>query len=299
MAEMRNNLSVLPLYDSLEEQLHRRPYTHGYVYPLVMSDKLVDFCVSWAGQSDSEEIRNVEIFRVCNCRDDNVEGDFNRDFSSADFDVLNSFDPETIKNYLEFAYGSNGSIPLIGLKYTSVRPGGAPPGQYYLKIDVLSSGEDKTFYSEVFTVVPEKELNNCIKLEWFNTSVDIVAGDQFIPYSSDSGYKNTLYLNTFLGRPSYEYEEEGTNRDGYFFPEKQISKKLYRFNALVPEYLADAMRTIALSDIITITDQFGQTYKAISFNSEVEWLEEGYLANIQCEFSVDDVIKVTGKPINI
>ena len=95
--------------------------------------------------------------------------------------------------------------------------------------------------------------------------------------------------------PDYEFEEEGEERDGYFFPEKQISEKTYKFSFLAPEYLCDVMRLIRLSDIVQVTDKYGHLYNVDSFLIEPKWQQQGNLANVECEFQTDTVVKKIGR----
>ena len=95
--------------------------------------------------------------------------------------------------------------------------------------------------------------------------------------------------------PEYTFTEDGEERDGRFFPIKQISEKVYKFKAVVPEYLCDCMRLIRLSDVVIITDQLGRTYNVEHFEMDVKWLDGGHLAEIDCSFETDTVVKKVGK----
>jgi hypothetical protein len=108
------------------------------------------------------------------------------------------------------------------------------------------------------------------------------------------GYRNTLYLNTQLGKPEYEFNEEGENRDGFFFPEKQISEKKYKCQVLAPEYLCDVMRLIRMCDHVRVTDK-GRIYDCDTFLITPEWQEQGNLASVEIEFETDTVVKKIGK----
>jgi hypothetical protein len=55
------------------------------------------------------------------------------------------------------------------------------------------------------------------------------------------------------------------------------------------------MRIIRLSDVVRITDQEGHAYKVEHFEMEVDWLEGGHLAQIECSFETDTVVKKVGK----
>lgn len=164
-------------------------------------------------------------------------------------------------------------------------------GRYYLKFIFHSGGTIyKTMYSEVFTVV--NDVSNCLKLQWWDTETMVMDGG--IIYYNDATYKNTLYIPTEVGKPSYEFEEEGDERNGYFFAEKQISKKRYQFNFLAPEYVCDALRLMRMHDYITIECN-GITYYADQANVEVNWQTQGNLASVTVTFYCSTVAKKVGK----
>ena len=298
----RNNLSVLPLYDSLQEQLHRRPYSDGYIYPLyVHPHKLIPFFTCWVGDTTDLVISKINIHRVCDCGDilfreitseggGTPLGDFNIDFSRDFF--VNTVTPEDFATLTTLIRPDFQDYSII--YYTGNTPETSwnlPRGQFYLEI-ILSN--DRKFYSEVFTVVPENELSHMVAIEWRDFS-NLLFEEGYIPY--ENGYVNKVYLNTSIGKPEYSYEEEGKDRNGYFFPEKQLSKKTFNFKAFAPESLCDSLRIVGLSDHVVIEDPEGRIYRPTSFNFEAEWLEDGFLADIQCEFNTNTVVKAVGKPI--
>lgn len=168
------------------------------------------------------------------------------------------------------------------------------PGRYYLSTQIGG----KYYVSDVFTVVPNAALSKYLKLEWWDDS-DFITESGIIVYKNAGGtyqYKNTLYLPTDLAKPEYVFEEEGENRDGYFFPIKQISEKRYRFRFLAPEYILDVMRFIRMSDHIQITYR-GQVYNADTFLMTPTWEGNGDLANVECEFDTNTVAKKIGRLI--
>jgi hypothetical protein len=167
--------------------------------------------------------------------------------------------------------------------------GGLPSGTYYLHI---VSGFTEN-YSEMFTygAVPN------VRLEWNDIS-DLSLPDGKIPYSQ--GYVNRVWLNTAVGRPEYEIEKEGDERDGYFFMEKGISRKSYRMTFFAPEYLCDALRLVPVSDVVKIWDtSLGASveYDVDDVDMEVEWLEQGNYASVTITFHTDTVVKNLGKII--
>lgn len=153
----------------------------------------------------------------------------------------------------------------------------------------LSDGID-TWYSAYFGFCEP-----CMRIEWYDVE-DFLFDAGAIAYSD--GYKNEMYFDAEIGMPEYEFEEEVAERNGYQFPISQISYKKYKFSILVPEEVCDAMRFIRLSDYVKITTSEG-TYDATSFLMTPTWQEQGYLAEVACEFTTDTVAKKIGKGVTI
>ncbi len=158
-------------------------------------------------------------------------------------------------------------------------------GQYYA---VLVSGE-RTWYSEVFTVV--NDIAPYLKIVWWDNE-DFVMDAGRIIYRNPN-FKNVLYLDAQIAKPEYIFEEEGENRDGYFFPTKQISEKRYRFAFLASEYLLDVMRFIRMADFAYI-ESSGQRYSLDTFLITPEWESNGDVAAVSAEFDTATVAKKIG-----
>ena len=118
------------------------------------------------------------------------------------------------------------------------------------------------------------------------------------PLGENSVFQNTLYLNTELGKPEYEFNEEGEQRDGYFFSELQISEKKYKATFLASEYLCDVMRFIRMADYVKITDKYGNIYRADTFLITPKWEAQGDLASVDMEFTCDTVAKKIARPVS-
>lgn len=153
----------------------------------------------------------------------------------------------------------------------------------------LSDGID-TWYSAYFGFCEP-----CMRIEWYDVE-DFLFDAGAIAYSD--GYKNEMFFDAEIGMPEYEFEEEVAERNGYQFPISQISYKKYKFTLLVPEEVCDVMRFIRLSDHIYISTR-DNTYKATSFLMTPTWAEQGYLAEVACEFTTDTVAKKIGKGVAI
>ena len=163
-----------------------------------------------------------------------------------------------------------------------------PEGIYYL---VADDGFD-IWYSELFTVV--SNMDSFLKIEWWDeTNIDFDDGS-IIYENKGIRYKNFVYLNTEIGKPEYPFEEDGEKRDGYFFPEKQISEKTFKFTFLATEYLLDSMRLIRLHDNVNVIYQ-GRTYDCDTFLITPKWQTQGDIASVETEFECATVVKKIGK----
>jgi len=278
-----NNLTVLPWYRQSENEFYtidknefnsNKSYAYGTVYPLICPSNFILPFQIIRDSSLSTVITKVEIIDL---NLSTVFDGFNfKDITSEMLDTgleIKEF-PDQGYNILIYA----GIFPL---------PENLPQGQYYLKITM----DDEFYYSELITFVAD--VKGFLKIEWKDFE-DLVFDVGRIVYQ-DTPFKNILYLKTELGKPEYTFEEEGETRDGYFFPEKQISEKTYKFIALAPEYLCDVMRLIRMADYIMITDYLGKKYKCDTFLITPKWEVQGDLASIECEFQTNTVVKKIGK----
>lgn len=168
---------------------------------------------------------------------------------------------------------------------------GVERGTYCLRLYRDYAGD--YIYSEWFTYAAAPN----VRIEWYDKSDQTLASG-YIPYSQ--GYVNRVWLNTSVGFPDYETDKEGDERDGYFFMEKGISRKVYRMKFIAPEYLCDVLRLIPVSDIVTIWDSSRGAeieYDVDDVDMEVEWQEQGNLAAVTLTFKTDTVVKALGKII--
>lgn len=290
-----NNLSPIPFYGSLAEQDFRKWYAYGGMYPhRVSSRNLVPFffTIDKTGVS----VDKVSIFQVC-CADEEVfgKGSYNLSFS----DAFSVHKEEPIGNMIAALCGVVAGDGCSTIFYCAPNINiGLAKGAYFMQFDLNCNGVPMTVYSDVFFVEPYTDLNKFfVGIKWYDGSDLELSDGGVIPYSHAIGkaYGNQIYLDTTIGMPEYSFTEDGEERDGRFFPIKQISEKVYKFKAIVPEYLCDCMRLIRLSDVVTITDQLGRTYNVEHFEMDVKWLDGGHLAEIDCSFETDTVVKKVGK----
>ena len=261
-----NNLSVLPFYKSLDEQDWRKSYAYGDVYPLfAQAGILLPFQIVRDHRSNS--ITSVILFQ----KDGTQVGNITNNMLEAGLTIV----PFALLGYDVILFPA--IFPMFNMD----------DGQYYLSI---SDGVE-TWFSEVFTIV--QDMSGYLKVEWYNDENIVFNGGQCV--FANPRFHNFLYFATEVGKPEYTFEEEGENRDGYFFPSKQLSEKRYKFTILAPEYLCDVMRIIRMCDYVRITDKYGRNYNCDTFLITPEWQEQGNLAKVVVEFETDTVIKKIGK----
>lgn len=263
-----NNLSVLPFYTSLEQQNARKWWTYGHVYPLfTQAGYLLPFQLI-INHNSSWTVNNLSSARILNANtnqtimditDEIRSGMVKKEFAALGYDV--------------FVF--SGTMPILA---------SLSNGRYYVVLTWTNS-----FYSEIFTVV--NDIQPYLKITWWDEQ-DFTMDAGTIVYTNPS-FRNVLYLKADLAKPEYPFEEEGENRDGYFFPTKQISEKRYRFAFLASEYLLDVMRFIRMADHAQI-EYHGQTYSLDSFLITPEWEPNGDVAAVQAEFDTATVAKKIG-----
>ena len=278
MIQRNNNLSILPFYPNSkrDEMNHRRPYAYGAVYPLYTpmgsvppfqiliphTSKVIESCVLYdAAQLESNMAVGTDIT-------DKLEssGLSKQDFASDGYDVI--------------VYSA-----IVPMNITTKE------GQHYMVLTLQDEGTQayERYISDIFTVVAD--VSGMIQVQWYDQS-DLIMEAGRIVYSGD--YKNRLWLPTLLGKPEYDFNEEGETRDGYFFAEKMISEKRYKCIFLAPEYLCDVMRFIRLSDVVLVTDNYGNNYICDTFLITPKWQDQGDLASVEIEFTCDTVAKKIG-----
>lgn len=262
-----NNISVLPWYTSIEQQNHRKSYAYGTIYPLF---------------TPKRTLLPFQIMRNTSSR--NITGAQLYDKNGVLFADITTALKETGLQIVPFA-----SLGYDVIVYPSLLPFAidTPDGIYYAR---MTDGVN-VWYSEMFTIVGD--LSGYLKIEWYDVENFVFDAGQIV-YQNPK-FHNVLYLCSELGKPEYTFEEEGETRDGYFFPEKQISEKTYRCMALAPEYLCDVMRFIRMSDKVFVTDKYGRQYDCDTFLITPKWQTQGDLASVEIEFETATVAKKIGR----
>ena len=256
-------LSPLKFYDDLSKQNHRKSYAYGSIFPLIVKlGYLPPFQLVLPQNSslDSAYIKNID--------GQNVTGDIKVALIESGFSII------SIKSYNVAMY--SGILTIDSILYE---------GQYYLE---LNFSENISYYSEVFCAT--NTISDCIEIEYWNSG-NFYIKNGIITFSNNFHFK--LLLKAEIGKPEYNFEEEATKRLGYNFIESQVSKKIYKFNAVVPEFICDAMRIIRLCSNKIIRSK-SEEYEAMAFEMEVDWQTQGDLASVACEFETDNIIANIG-----
>lgn len=264
MKFISSNISPLPFYDSIALQNHRKDYAFGQVYPLIVhSNILMPFQVVLS--------HGTSVYRVrlhTDLIDENKYIDITPQMQDNGIHITQH------SNFSILRY--DGNLPVVDI---------GREGRYYLSIYVTGYG---WIYSDVFTI--SNKVDDLLLLEYSNSySFELNTG--LVDFSDN--FKFRCYLATQIGKPEYNFEEEASERMGYTFIESQVSKKIFRFTFLAPEYLCDALRIIRLCDNKKIVSK-NQTYDASTFTMSVEWEEQGDLAVVECEFETDTIISNIG-----
>lgn len=277
-----NNLSCIPFYTKKEHQDFRLWYAYGEKYPYyVPSDFLIPF--SFVVPYRAEEPNNIEVefYRAC-CSEEQYLGDFS---SIMDMNGL------TIKK------DNTRGISVLTYFAREVESLDLEEGMYYMKITLVYGQTRNTYYSDVFFVKDASKLDKCVCIKWRNEE-NLEYDGGFIPYGEKEGgqpFTNRLYLDTTIAMPEYKFTEDGEERNGRFFPIKQISEKVYKMSFIAPEYLCDVMRLIRMADYIELYDGLGRTLIVEQFEMDVKWSQGGHYAEVTCSVQTDSVIKKIGK----
>ena len=289
-----NNLSCIPFYKKKEHQDFRLWYAYGEKYPhYVPSDFLIpfSFVVPYhAAQPDNIE---VEFYRAC-CSEEQylgIQGAYNNGFSIDFAKYTTDFSATMNRNGLTIKKDETRRISVLTYFDRKEEPLDLEEGMYYMKITLVYRATKDIFYSDVFFVKDRDKLEKMVCVKWWNEENleyygEVEGGEPFI---------NSLYLDTTIAMPEYKFTEDGEERNGRFFPIKQISEKVYKMSFIAPEYLCDVMRLIRMADYIELYDGLGRTLIVEQFEMDVKWSQGGHYAEVTCSIQTDSVIKKIGK----
>lgn len=271
-----NNHIPLCWVRSLALQSHRKSYAYGKIYPLYMPKSLTPFQI--VIPKEYGFVLNSAIIHL-------YDASTGRAVSQENILSRLLANGLTLFSYEEYdvlVYSP------ISTQLTSIVEN---IGQYWLEIAHKSTPTSPEYraYSEVFTVV--NDIRQYLMVEWWSDSDTFYEGGRIV---AANGYRNRIYLDSEVAMPNYTFDEEGDERDGFFFAWKQLSEKKFRFTFLAPEYLCDAIRLIGEADYIRIQSPLLSPYEVDTFSTNVEWLQQGYLASVEAEFESNTVVKKLG-----
>jgi len=254
--KINNGFNILPWYDSLEKQHQKKWYAYGQSWPLLCPQGTI---LPFQFISDTAISISSNIYAI------NTE-------TGSSFDL-------GVKPVVTEITHAESTYYIV--KLTSSASKNIPVGKYSLRM-ATSEGY---LYSEEITIIDNTI--DCIKVEYWNEdTLRFTAGE----INFEDNFRFIFYINSTIGKPEYEFEEELTKRLGYKFIESQTSNKIYKFSFVAPEYICDAMRLIRMCDFIKLTTKY-DSYNALSLSYEPKWQEQGDLASVDVEFETDCIIQ--------
>ena len=288
-----NNLSCIPFYKTKGEQDFRLWYAYGEKYTnCVPNDYLIPFFFS-IPYGLLFNRTTVQFYKAC-CNEEL--------YVDASVSATGDFYSRMVQNGLGLITDDDRQETIMAYYANEVSSLNLTEGMYYMKITLYSGMQvNAVYYSDVFSVRKREDLARMVMLEWRNKeTLDYEGG--FVPYGTirnGKNFTNRLHLDTTIGMPEYKFTDDGEERNGRFFPVKQISEKVYKMAFVAPEYLCDVMRLIRMADEINIKDSLGRGYDVEQFEMEVKWSQGGHYAEVSCSFQTDTVVKKIGKSYNI
>ena len=253
---INNGFNILPWHNSLEKQNCKKWYAYGQAWPLLCPQ---GFILPFQFISDTAITISSNIYAI------SVETGQTIDLGVKP--TVTEINRADITYYI---------VKLVSTSIVNL-----PIGRYNHRMNT----SEGFLYSEELVVI--NNANECIKVEYWNEdTLKFTSGE--INFTDDFHF--IFYINSTIGKPEYEFEEELTKRLGYKFIESQTSNKVYKFSFVAPEYICDAMRLIRMCDYIKLTTKF-DSYNALSFAYEPKWQEQGDLAAVDVEFDTDCIIQ--------
>ena len=253
-------LSPLKFYDDISKQSHRKTFAYEHISPVICKLHSVipfQFVLPTAANINSIYVRNTD--------DSRITGNVLSLFTESGLTV------SSVSGYNVVSYP--GIYPVLNT---------LSEGNYYLEMN-FSNG--LVYYSEIFCF--DNSYSEYLELEYWNKAGNLFIKNGIVSFDNDFHFY--IILDTEIGKPEYTFEEEGTKRLGYTFIESQVSKKTYKFNSVLPEFMCDAMRIIRMCDNRIVKSK-NDEYEAITFEMDVEWQAQGDLASVTCEFETDNVM---------
>jgi hypothetical protein len=181
----------------------------------------------------------------------------------------------TVNNIMDNVLYSLGSVydHLFFFGAQKPLPSSFPVGKnMFVKVTDAGSGVNEYYYSEVFTVRPEAEKSEYVKLEFGSDSGEL---NEILWGTDDLQFLQTVYLDSRFKVPSYLREDVGDKIDNLIVYEKQsVAKELKLVVLPVPEYVIDALITLPMFDLIQVTEN-GECWTPVQVSvKDPEWYEQ-------------------------
>lgn len=108
------------------------------------------------------------------------------------------------------------------------------------------------------------------------------------------GYENILFIDAVVCKPEYDKQEDGFNNDQrVFIKEYDALKKIYKFDLIAPEHIANTLAFMSMHDDVKISWTNGLYQSQIrNIKVNVTW-EDSFndcMATIEVLFEQDDQI---------
>lgn len=174
-----------------------------------------------------------------------------------------------------------------------IYPGTAPIGitleEGTYSMTITDTAGD-VLYREDFCWMQESAMIGFVKMEWFHQRPILLS---FGSIEFVAPFKFWHWFRTELGKPSYQYQREVDERNGFEFVIKAISWKEQRFVTLGDENFVDALSFIPHMDCVFVYF-LGDTIDTDKVLVTPEWEERGDLAGIEVEIRSDQVVATFG-----
>jgi len=266
----------LRFYQKLEHQNRYRKGAAAKVFKLLApTNRLLPFQLKRA--ATLLPIQSIKYVSV-------VDGSSTELLASLDSGELQTFAFQTYDYLVHFG------IEDLGLTM--------PEGEYYLEV----TDSVNTWYSEVIQVTDfdadDLTANSCVvtKLTYYDTC-DVA--DIFYRTQAFGGpqYKNIVYLDVDIGKPEYDYNEEGDeDGEGRFEADYKRLEKQYLLQGVFPEYMVDALTLIPLhigkTGVVEVLTQRGYAGEVDRITVSPQWQGDlGLWALTDILFSTEFVVK--------
>lgn len=259
------NLNVLGWSLNPELQHHRRAYVNGRKYHLPIPKGYI-YPFQITRPRSSFGISRIEIIREETGEVTNILAAM----TATGLSIIPGDQRDTIK-YL-------GTIAL---------PGVWAEGLYYLRM----SDAQSTWVSDYFCMTANVE--SLVKLEWWHDT-QIMYRDGCIDYQYP--YRNYVYLGTDIGKPGYFTDRQVVVKNGLEETVRVTTWKQYNFEHLIPEYLADCLRTVTQHHHVLV-HHLGRTFVCESFSIlNLSWEQYGALAITEFAFRTGTLITTRQAP---